>query len=416
MISRTANQLLAHDAAMPQRGVLLDVAKMSKLFASRLGRSVDRCEIRRTKYRFGANLRLLYNIELANSSLQISARTGASTIRGKDQVIESGSSCGIDAMWRDESLNTLFCIFPRDRKISNLDVLDDPPQSLRVSPLENWATSRVIAYAPEKCATVQCLNDAGNILAYAKVYSGDEGRRIFDVYKSLEANDLNYPKAIAYSHELRTILLEAVSGPRLADISNESDPVIYTDFGAAIARLHSVRPPTDLPKFDRLGVEKLSHVLAKIVGPRPELTIQASSFAKLLSTTYRSDGKPDVLLHGDVHAKNAIWSDGRLVLIDLDQVSIGNAACDIGSFFAGLYYKRCTGELTDEGVERTKRSFVSGYAAVCELPSAASLRWHTAMALFAERAARSIGRIREEGLNHLAEILEAGRKILETGD
>ncbi len=218
---------------------------------------------------------------------------------------------------------------------------------------------------------------------------------------------MRLPRALGYSETHRTLILEAIGGLRVADLQTESQSGIYTKFGAAIASLHKIAPPPNLPRFKRLNPERLPRVLQTIKKARPEFAHQAERLAEKLLEKIEFTDEFEVCLHGDVHAKNAIWQCGKLTLIDLDQVSAGQAACDVGSFLAGLHYKKCTGEITAKKCEEIAECFLSGYAQIRTLPPEKFLRWHTAMALFAERAARSVTRVREEGLNHLGEILAA---------
>ncbi len=123
-----------------------------------------------------------------------------------------------------------------------------------------------------------------------------------------------------------------------------------------------------------------------------------------------------VSLQGDVHAKNAIWHEGDLTLIDLDQVSIGEPGFDIGSFLAGLHYRECVGRLTVRLRKEISERFLAGYEDVRPLPPERSLRRHTAAALLAERGLRAISRVRVEGLENLSGILARSENILRGGD
>jgi Ser/Thr protein kinase RdoA (MazF antagonist) len=122
-----------------------------------------------------------------------------------------------------------------------------------------------------------------------------------------------------------------------------------------------------------------------------------------------------VCLHGDVHPKNAVLSGDSLTLIDLDQCGAGPAAADLGSLLAALSYKRLTGLLSPARERELAESFLAGYADARALPSVASLRWHTAAALLAERALRAVNLIRTEGLRHLPEILAEAEKLMRGG-
>ncbi len=186
-VARMKN-LLARDACLPQRDCLLDAAEMSRRFAfleGKHGAAIHNCEKVRVKYRFGANLRVLYNLRCGEHSLQIAARTFPS-IRGREiyenYLQNAAHYSPVCPVWFDEELQTVFWTFPNDRKISNLRILTDIPKSLTSYSDKNWTASYLVAYAPEKCATAQCLDETGEVTAYAKVFAGGEGRRIYEIY------------------------------------------------------------------------------------------------------------------------------------------------------------------------------------------------------------------------------------------
>lgn len=414
--------LLAPDAKLPQRDFLLDANRMAKRFSTRLCKhgavALDACETVRVKYRCGANLRVLYKVRCGEHELKVAARTFPDD-RGADVCAESlKNAVGYSSakpVFYDAELQTVFWTFPNDRKISNLRVLSHTPKSLSNINGRIWAASRVVAYAPEKCATAECLDETGAIIAYAKVFAGDEGREIHNLYQEFQNKNARLPRALIYSETHRTMILEAVKGKRVADLPTENAGEIYRKFGAAIARFHDISPPETLPHFKRLDAERFPQILQIIKTARPDVASQAEKLCKKL-IAFAFDEEPKVCLHGDVHAKNAIWHDGDLMLIDLDQVSNGNAACNIGSFLAGLHYKECTGQMTKRTRPEIAGNFLAGYAEIRALPTEKSLIWHTAAALFAERALRAVSRVRVGGLSNFGAILTRSENILRGGD
>jgi Ser/Thr protein kinase RdoA (MazF antagonist) len=129
----------------------------------------------------------------------------------------------------------------------------------------------------------------------------------------------------------------------------------------------------------------------------------------------RHGDAPRVCLHGDVHPKNGILRGERLTLIDLDQCGTGDAAADLGSLLASLTYGRITSGASRTSTKSLGEAFLSGYESARALPARASLRWHTAAALLAERALRAVNRVRPEGLARLRELLAAAFDVLGEG-
>ena len=169
----SSTPLLAADPALPQRDLLLDEVVMKEYLSRLLVRNGDgdiqECERLRTKYRIGTSLRVLYKVAGNSRSYRVAARAFPRTRRVTNR---STSRVEIDA----PELNTTFWIFPHDRKIKQLSVLSDIPEELREIAGEAWTKSRIVGHAPEKSVTAQCLAEDNKVLAYAKIYAGDEGQ------------------------------------------------------------------------------------------------------------------------------------------------------------------------------------------------------------------------------------------------
>ncbi len=415
-------QLLAADATLPQRDTLLNEGLMMPRLAEAIGdlklADVSGCQIERVKYRFGESLRVLFDLRCGNETIKVAARTfdaaRLTEMRSAKKVRMIGTAKSMPD-FIDEQLQTAFWIFPNDRKLSSLDVFTTVPENLARVSDRLWKGSELAAYAPEKCATLRCRDENGETIAYAKIFVGDEGRRIYEIYKSFVGAKIRLPSAIAYSDVHRTLILEAIHGTRVADLSPEVRGGVYHRLGAVLAEFHQVDSFHGLRWFKRLSPKELSGALQTIANAVPEHAFQAARILEKLST-FSYEASPDICLHGDLHEKNVIWKNGELTLIDLDQVSIGDAGQDIGSFLAGLRYKECTGHLSTKCRVDISKEFLDGYASVHPLPSDDALRRHTAAALFVERALRAVTRYRVEGLANIGLILAAAESILSGGD
>jgi aminoglycoside phosphotransferase (APT) family kinase protein len=107
-----------------------------------------------------------------------------------------------------------------------------------------------------------------------------------------------------------------------------------TDTGAALARLHAVRPPRGLPSWTRQGEED---ALAGQVHALAHLDeAAASTMAALCGTVLnRLPDRPVVTVHGDLSADQVLadpWHGVRLT--DFDRAAAAPAAADLGSFAA----------------------------------------------------------------------------------
>lgn len=418
---------LATDPALPQRDLLLDVHAVLGRLSSQLGSDgavkIDSCECLRIKYSPGSSLRLLHRIRVGASSYTVASRaftdgrSKSAFERAQGKAIYCGSLLPIA---RDAELDTVYWTFPNERKITNLSVLASPPGALANLLDDQWTQSRVVAYAPEKCMTARCLNDDGELLAYAKVYSDGEPAS-FGIYNGLRQSvssvrsDLRIPRALAYLEEYRTLLVEPIAGHRIADLCGADRLKGFHYLGAALAALHSLPIPDDLPKFRRLDLDRLQKVAGVIALARPDVAALANRVAEKLRERRDASPDPDVCLHGDVHPKNGILQHASMALIDLDQAGTGPAAADLGSLLAALRYSRCVGALSPSDERDLAGAFLAGYREARELPGQNTLRWHMAAALLAERALRSVSRIRLDGLHHLDELLMDSWRLLTDG-
>lgn len=418
---------LASDKLLPQRDLLLDVDEVARRLASRLGASgalrIDSCERIRVKYRVGDSLRVLHRIRVGSSDFIVAARTftAGGSERAYERALHAALPCApLRPVVHDAELETVFWTYPNDRKLSGLQALTSIPAELAKLFVPAWTKSHLVAYAPEKCATAQCLDDRSNVLAYAKVYRGDEGQRIFRVYEALReswssaSNAFGLPRAIAYSEAHRMLLLEPIEGERIADLQGDDALGGYELLGAALGTLHNLPVLEGLPPFKRLDVKRLRQAAQIIAQARPDVEREALRLADALTSQWQTHVETPVCLHGDVHSKNGILRDGRLTLIDFDQAGAGSPAADLGSLLAGLAYNRLSGIIPQTIAHKLGEAFLDGYARQRQLPEKSLLRWHISAALLSERALRAVNRIRPEGLGCLKELLVEARHILES--
>ena len=409
------NALLASDPALPQRDVLVDEAVMAQYLSRLIARygnfGISHCERLRTKYRVGASLRVLYEVSGdGGHAYRIAARAFP---RSQQITTKRTSTPEIYA----PELNTIFWVFPHDRKIKNLIVLTGIPEELRDIEGRKWVQSRIVGHVPEKSVTARCLDQDHNIIAYAKIYAGEEGREVYDAYQEIHAVlkadlvQLRIPRVLSYYDKHHLLLLESVPGVSLSALQQAEREYAYHRLGEALKILHSITPPSSTPRSTRLTTDGLRQAAVTISQARPEVADLAQRLAgKLIARHDEFSAAKPVLLHGDLHPKNVLLHEERLSLLDLDQAATGAAALDVGSVIAGLYCEVCTGLLTHDDCSSLTNAFLTGYGF-----SVDSLRWHVAAALLEERALRTVTRIRFGGLEKLPEILTTAEAVLNGG-
>jgi aminoglycoside phosphotransferase len=288
------------------------------------------------KYRFGESLRVAYR----QGGRVRSARTKGDEIQTR--------------------------VWPDDRKLTTLRELD------------RLGRTRLVAYAPEQSATVALLDERGRITAYAKA-TGDERRGLE------HAAELLVPRILATEPAL---VIEALRGNPLHDIHG---------LGAALARLHELAPPRK--RFDRLDLHRLATAAGVIARAHPNAA-HAAEFLLTRLIARRDDAlRPAVCLHGDANLGNALrMPGGRIALIDLEHLSAGPAAADLGQVLA------VSG--------RPARELLRGYATVAPPPDEAALRWYAAASILARVALPGVSRVRPDVLVRMSALLETAAYML----
>lgn len=425
---------LIADRLLPQRDLLLDRESMAEFFSRELGSrgpiAIERCEHIRTTYRAGESLRVAYRVFAREGTCVVTGRAFADVESAKsfEEAQQRAVNCGpFRPVLHDPKTECIFWTFPNDRRIANLRLLVEIPQELAKLFDARWTRSNIVAYAPENCATAQCLTAADDVLAYAKVYASDHNESCFKTYLALKSSakteraQIDFPEVIYHSPEHHILFLQSLRGRRLADVQGGELAEAFFRLGHALAWLHALPAPANLPEFPRFADSYLQLAASSIGLVRPELAQQASELCDALRTQKQQWSEQRVCLHGDVHPKNGILQEtGSVALIDLDQASLGPPAADLGSLLAALRYERHIGLVTDAEERMLADAFLGGYQQIGKLPERESLRWHMTAALFAERAFRAVSRIRLAGLQRLPELLNDAQRLLgeplEVGD
>jgi len=417
---------LAIDVALPRRDDMLDVGRIAQRLSALLldtGRyPIASVTLARVNYHAGKTVRAVYRIDVDGVSHTVAARMFADA-HAAERVYRRAEAVArpvdrLRGVVYDPLLRTVFWTFPNDRKIVGLDaaVTAALPQAVNDS---RPVSRRLVAYAPEKAATFVCETTAQAPVGYLKVTVDDQAdrdRRSYDRLQSALAADersLRLPRALAFS-DRRVLWLEPVAGRRIAaSLGTDVELSDLERLGVALAIFHGL-PLGDAPSFDRFSASHLEVDVAMIALVRPDIARAARALGqRLIDATTAGNGV--VCLHGDLHPKNAIAGTDAMALIDVENVAAGPAAADLGSLLASLVYRRATGRLSAHGCRSRAHAFLSGYASRRRLPSRGSLAWHTAAALFRERAVRAVKRIRPLGLDVLPALLTTSERLLERG-
>ena len=419
--------LLAPDDVLPQRDRLLDPHAVAWRLAEASGTSkVGRCELLRTDYRFGRRLRVLHRERIGSRWRWVVGRAypeGQSEEAFRQALATAtptrGRPCGVV---HARTLGAVFWTFPSDRKLIQLARELREVRALARRLGGPGSGARVVGYKPEKSVVVELHDHRERRLAYAKIYKEGLGERARGIHTWLARQvspdhpRLRLATPLVSTAAAEPLVLEAITGRRIADLGGREACSSVARLGAALADFHSLTPPKGSSRFNRYDPERLAAAAELLARACPRVASEALGLVDELKRCFEPSPGPPACLHGDVHPKNVLLAGGRVALIDLDKTIGGAAAVDLGSFLSLLCYERVLGRLTPADEQARSRSFLDGYARVGSLPGPHTLRWYTAAALLAEQAVRTVRQIRADALARLDRLLADARRLLEGRD
>src|SRR5919197_1872351 len=225
----TPSTALAPDDALPHRDVLLDSTLMRPVL-SRLGAEapvrIDACSLIRVNYQVGRSLRAQFRVEVDGTFYTVAARMfrGTKSLEAYQRSLDLARNVGpLRGIGLDSDLGSVFWVVPNDRKIDTLAAVLDPATPVPGVEAGREVRKRLVAYAPEKTATLVCEGLDNVPIAYAKVAAAQQAARDYDTHTSLHARldprdpRLRLPCALGYSAAHRTLWLEAVHGRSMAE-------------------------------------------------------------------------------------------------------------------------------------------------------------------------------------------------------
>ncbi|MCK4304797.1 MAG: phosphotransferase [Candidatus Eisenbacteria sp.] len=195
---------------------------------------------------------------------------------------------------------------------------------------------------------------------YGKLYRGRRGERVYQTHRylrSLVRPTVQFPEALGYHAQRRFLLLDGLEGLSLADGMRGVEAHIHlAHLGHCLTALHSslMAKPTDAtgsgPCGKFLGLHDARAESSVVAGARER--IEAAALPAAVKRRFRAaharlaEGLVPVgsnatalhrhIVHRDLHPQQVILLEGRIGLLDLDEVSVGEAELDVGNLVAHL--------------------------------------------------------------------------------
>ncbi len=234
--------------------------------------------------------------------------------------------------------------WPHDAALTQLPRLLEPGAAAPY--LGVAATSvRAVRYLPSLRATLKYTDDAGHEI-YAKAFDDDRGEAVhhrFTWFWQRAQQDATLPtvaRPLAYVAADRTLWQSGATGTPLRqclDADSSSQP--WQALARALATVHDA--PLSLAGSERRDtahwLREAARRSKKITRAVPHLAAQANAVvAAIEAAAARLPALELRLIHGDFH-HDQIWvDDGRIVLFDFDEFSLGDPMEDLAEFVVKL--------------------------------------------------------------------------------
>lgn len=322
-------------------------------------------------------------------------------------------------------LNAVLRLFPLDRRLRGMAWLDRPSQlidqltgvpgmvaNICRRPEPDVVRPDVVRYIAERSCTIRVTGDAGAQVVYAKFYRPRESARVWERINDLWRcqTGIAIPEPLAWHPASESVWIGALDGTPLSeDLTADR----WQEIGQTLAAFHRIQPPATIPVGPAVSADlrmKIPHLAAV----QPELRSRLADLAAKLIGGEPPAREDNATLHGDLHLKNLIaLPDGRIGLIDLDNLKQGDPLIDLGSFVAYLYYRRLAAGLPAETAADEIAELSQGYTHGAGQPiDLARLRFRTAVALLTERAWRSLTRLRPDVGAMIENIVDLAERLV----
>ena len=345
-------------------------------------------------------LTLCYELQVSDAS-----RSRAGTQRLCAQVFRNGGAATAfaqqdrsrltppafgEALVNLPALNLLVWALPNDPGLPQLATLLDPAQAPRLLPEAVAAAVQVelLRYEPQQRATLRYTLDGSHASGppctlYAKTFCDDRAAALhehFTYFWQLAQHDEQAPlvaQPLHHDRVIHTLWQAPASGsPLLQCLTPANDAALVGRVARALARLHAapLRPSASAaPRSAAHWVAEVRRRQNKIGRIDTALTARAACVADAIQThAVRQTTRPLSLIHGDFHPEQVWVHDGRIVLFDFDEFTLGDPMEDLAEFVLKLDHAGVAPALAS--------AFVEQYAAVApERFDRQSLAWHGAI-------------------------------------
>lgn len=229
------------------------------------------------------------------------------------------------------------------------------------------AGAELVVHRPERRAVVR--TGEGEDLTFTKVV---RPRRTADLVRRMQraaaVPGLRAPRVTAADEVTGTIRMSTLPGRTLHDLLAETvPPAVARGVGEAVRTLHSAPDAAGVPGHD-LGAEMEAVRglldLARLHGALEPRAVDAldRDAARAASSIVSAGTGGLSLLHRDLHDQQLLVDDGRVGMLDVDTLGVGDAALDLGNLLAHLDLRAWQGRTSSEAAAAVEDEVLAGYA------------------------------------------------------
>ena len=377
---------LPHDAALPQAGTLLDVARTAPLLERSLGRParLGHVAVARVAYKPGLRLRVHYEVvidgRMENAVATALAKRDLAAMARRPALVElarrvDGRSPAVKPIVHERAVDALLTWLPFDPRLPALAQLSNHV----IVPDSYCPGSRIVLRRGE-----HILKAYGKERAYDRAVAG---------LRMAAESPLRTPDLVECIPRLRVTAQTAVAG------SVPTPEAAAGRAGALVRRLQSAQltAPRVVDAEALLAMAADKAALASFVVPELELRL-ASLLERLRTTVPATDELHPA--HGDFDADQLVETEnGEHVVLDFDDACLAPAALDLATYLTDVVIRG--GE-----IETCRRSLLAGYG-----PEPPGLDWYLA-AVAVSRAPQPFQRQARDWPAGVERIVRAAEEVL----
>jgi Phosphotransferase enzyme family len=245
--------------------------------------------------------------------------------------------------------------------------------------------TEIINYRPEiRCTCLHRIHHLSRRIypVYSKTYGDRHGREVFRRMVYLFSRARQKPESFAiakplgYEEIYRTVWMEGLTGQPVKDVINTDNAEQLIDkLAFALADFHTAEPGGLASISEQDLLIEIGKKIGKLKKAFPDYEQRLHALNVWLEQGLAAlPSAPITLIHGDFHIEQLLWlEDGRLALVDYDEMALGNPLLDIANFCTDLYNHPFDSAL----VSFICRHFFTAYQKFCAFDlNVTQFNWH----------------------------------------